>query len=259
MAAYRNESRGARWVVESGNGRGPQTVIINSTDLGLETDFVSHGGDSMIDLDKGGPPTKEGKRMGADLPALSRGPQRPHWGVGQWLSQFPSRVVPDPDGGDNERFWNGEEWTEHRRARPRGPPLHHQQSDPGVIGARRRKAWQLLLWALPATARGRTTQIRSRRSSKNVAHSHWASPPQAKEQARVSESSASDSAGIAPKAAPELTPAVIESLKMKGYSQSDIARMYGVSRQAVSWHKRHYGGRLAQRDGATAFPMVSPH
>jgi len=30
---------GARWVVESGNGRGPQTVIINSTDLGLETDF----------------------------------------------------------------------------------------------------------------------------------------------------------------------------------------------------------------------------
>ena len=93
----------------------------------------------------------------------------------------------------------------------------------------------------------------------NVAHSHWASPPQAKEQARVSESSASDSAGIAPKAAPELTLAVIESLKMKGYSQSDIARMYGVSRQAVSWHKRHYGGRLSPRETVRQhFPWSVP-
>jgi hypothetical protein len=24
----------------------------------------------------------------------------------------------DPDGGDNERFWNGEAWTEHRRLKP---------------------------------------------------------------------------------------------------------------------------------------------
>ena len=24
----------------------------------------------------------------------------------------------DPDGGDHERFWNGEAWTEHRRSKP---------------------------------------------------------------------------------------------------------------------------------------------
>lgn len=47
---------------------------------------------------------------------------------------------------------------------------------------------------------------------------------------------------------PRLTIAVIDGLKNKGYSQSDIARMYGVTRQAISWHKQHYGGRLTPRE-----------
>ncbi len=45
-----------------------------------------------------------------------------------------------------------------------------------------------------------------------------------------------------------LTLAIIESLKNKGYSQADIARMFGVTRQAVTWHKKHYGGRLTPRE-----------
>lgn len=47
---------------------------------------------------------------------------------------------------------------------------------------------------------------------------------------------------------PKLTLAVIETLKNKGYNQSEIAEMYGVTRQAVSWHKRHYGGSLTPRE-----------
>ena len=47
---------------------------------------------------------------------------------------------------------------------------------------------------------------------------------------------------------PELTMSIIEDLKRKGYTQSDIARMFGVSRQAVSWHKRSYGGALSPRE-----------
>lgn len=46
----------------------------------------------------------------------------------------------------------------------------------------------------------------------------------------------------------KLTIAIIESLKSKGFSQSDIARQFGVTRQAVSWHKRHYGGRLSPKE-----------
>lgn len=46
----------------------------------------------------------------------------------------------------------------------------------------------------------------------------------------------------------KLTIAAIESLKQRGYTQSDIARMFGVSRQAVSWHKQHYGGQLSPRE-----------
>lgn len=47
---------------------------------------------------------------------------------------------------------------------------------------------------------------------------------------------------------PELTLALIEDLKRKGYSQSDIAEMFGVTRQAVSWHKKTYGGTLTPRE-----------
>ncbi|AOT24725.1 immunity repressor [Mycobacterium phage Stasia] len=46
----------------------------------------------------------------------------------------------------------------------------------------------------------------------------------------------------------ELTLAVIEDLKGKGYTQSEIARMYGVTRQYVSWIKHYYGGRLTPRE-----------
>lgn len=47
---------------------------------------------------------------------------------------------------------------------------------------------------------------------------------------------------------PELSLAVIESLKEQGLSQSEIARLYGVSRQAISWWKHTYGGRLTPRE-----------
>ncbi len=47
---------------------------------------------------------------------------------------------------------------------------------------------------------------------------------------------------------PELSLAVIEDLKGKGYSQSQIARMFGKTRQAVSWHKTYYGGSMTPRE-----------
>ncbi|QGJ94842.1 immunity repressor [Mycobacterium phage Blinn1] len=40
---------------------------------------------------------------------------------------------------------------------------------------------------------------------------------------------------------------VIEDLRRKGYNQSEIAEMHGVTRQAVSWHKKTYGGQLTPR------------
>ncbi|WP_028462897.1 hypothetical protein [Nocardia sp. 348MFTsu5.1] len=46
---------------------------------------------------------------------------------------------------------------------------------------------------------------------------------------------------------PELSKEVIESLKAKGYTQTAIADMYGVTRQAVSWHLKTYGGQLSTR------------
>lgn len=44
-----------------------------------------------------------------------------------------------------------------------------------------------------------------------------------------------------------VTLSVIEDLRRKGYNQSEIAEMHGVSRQAVSWHKVVYGGKLTPR------------
>lgn len=46
---------------------------------------------------------------------------------------------------------------------------------------------------------------------------------------------------------PRLSLAVIESLKNKGFTQSDIARLYNVTRQAISWHVKHYGGTKTPR------------
>lgn len=39
----------------------------------------------------------------------------------------------------------------------------------------------------------------------------------------------------------------IEDLRRKGYSQVQIADMFGVSRQAITWQKRTYGGFLTPR------------
>lgn len=58
---------------------------------------------------------------------------------------------------------------------------------------------------------------------------------------------------------PKLTISAIESLKSRGYSQSDIAIMFGVTRQAVSWHVRHYGGQLSPRQTVLEhFPFIMP-
>ncbi|WP_218001277.1 helix-turn-helix domain-containing protein [Nocardia thailandica] len=46
----------------------------------------------------------------------------------------------------------------------------------------------------------------------------------------------------------KLTLSIVEALKNKGLSQSDIARAYGVTRQYVSWIKRTYGGSLTPRE-----------
>lgn len=53
--------------------------------------------------------------------------------------------------------------------------------------------------------------------------------------------------------------AVIEALKNQGLSQSDIARLYGVTRQAISWHIRHYGGTLTPRQTVLQhWPFIVP-
>lgn len=58
---------------------------------------------------------------------------------------------------------------------------------------------------------------------------------------------------------PQLSLSVIEELRAIGYSQSDIARMFGKTRQAVSWHKKTYGGRLTPREEvARHFPWKVP-
>ncbi|AOZ61313.1 immunity repressor [Mycobacterium phage DarthPhader] len=44
-----------------------------------------------------------------------------------------------------------------------------------------------------------------------------------------------------------LIPSVIEDLKRKGFNQSQIAAMHGVTRQAVSWQKTVYGGSVSTR------------
>ncbi|AZS08274.1 immunity repressor [Mycobacterium phage IronMan] len=59
-----------------------------------------------------------------------------------------------------------------------------------------------------------------------------------------------------------LTLSDIEDLRRKGYNQSQIADMYGVTRQAVSWQKKTYGGRLTTRQivqEAWPFKTGTPH
>jgi len=57
----------------------------------------------------------------------------------------------------------------------------------------------------------------------------------------------------------QLTLAIIEGLKAKGMSQAEIGRQFGVTRQAVSWHVRTYGGTLTPRQKALeSWPFIVP-
>lgn len=52
----------------------------------------------------------------------------------------------------------------------------------------------------------------------------------------------------------------IEALRKQGYNQTEIAEMHGVSRQAVSWQKRTYGGYLTYRQVVNkAWPWKTTH
>lgn len=51
---------------------------------------------------------------------------------------------------------------------------------------------------------------------------------------------------------------LIRQLKNKGFNQSEIAELYGVTRQAVSWIWRQYGGELSTRQRVKkAMPFTS--
>jgi hypothetical protein len=58
---------------------------------------------------------------------------------------------------------------------------------------------------------------------------------------------------------PGLSLAIIEDLKGKGFTQSEIARKYGVTRQYVSLIKQYYGGSLTPREQVLKhFPFQVP-
>lgn len=59
-----------------------------------------------------------------------------------------------------------------------------------------------------------------------------------------------DTKGRLPVRTTRLSTGEIETLKAQGYNQTQIAKMFGVSRQAVSWHLKTYGGRLTPRQVA---------
>jgi hypothetical protein len=46
----------------------------------------------------------------------------------------------------------------------------------------------------------------------------------------------------------KLSLSIVEDLKNKGFTQSDIAEMFGVTRQYVSWIKHTYGGQMTPRE-----------
>jgi predicted transcriptional regulator len=59
---------------------------------------------------------------------------------------------------------------------------------------------------------------------------------------------------------PALTLAVIEGLKAQGLNQSEIAELFGVTRQAVSWHVKTYGGDkplTARQRGLEVWPWIT--
>lgn len=57
-------------------------------------------------------------------------------------------------------------------------------------------------------------------------------------------------------ALPPLTAAVVEDLKRQGLNQSEIARLYNVTRAHISWIKTQYGGsRTAREEVLRHFPF----
>jgi hypothetical protein len=46
----------------------------------------------------------------------------------------------------------------------------------------------------------------------------------------------------------QLSVGVIDALKALGMNQTEIGRQFNRTRQAVSWHKQRYGGRLTPRE-----------
>lgn len=57
----------------------------------------------------------------------------------------------------------------------------------------------------------------------------------------------------------QISLAIIEELKRKGYNQTQIAEMFDVSRQAVSYHKVVYGGTRTPREIVNDhFPFKAP-
>lgn len=47
---------------------------------------------------------------------------------------------------------------------------------------------------------------------------------------------------------PVITVAEVDALKAKGFNQSEIAEMYGVTRAYISWIKHTYGGKKTPRE-----------
>jgi hypothetical protein len=151
----------------------------------------------------------------------------------------------DPDGGDHERYWNGEAWTEHRRSKPSSVNPLQADGLPHPVAYER----------LPS----RRNKVEVRRGVPNYGTPdgmdsirdltiHMGQSPSPSEVVSAEQGTHSGGIQTAKRSAPELSLGVIEELKNKGLSQSEIAKLYGVSRQAISWHKHTYSGQLTPRE-----------
>jgi hypothetical protein len=185
----------------------------------------------------------------------------------------------DPDGGDHERYWNGEAWTEHRRSKPstfNPPPQLESETRPHPRHDKRQPLQDEAEAQRGAPNGEEPYQMDPITSSSDQPGSYpFRSQPEAvpataaptnqlsspTEAIPAEQESQSDGARATPRTAPALSLAVVEDLKNKGYSQSEIAEMFGVTRQYVSWIKHTYGGRLTPREVVLEhFPFeVSTH
>jgi hypothetical protein len=193
----------------------------------------------------------------------------------------------DPGGGDHDRFWNGEVWTEHRRSRPltfaptfAPPPQLLPETGPGLHNGERSPLHQAVPSGRPpegdtpselgpvttSSDQPASTQRRSEPDATlaiAASTQKSSSPIETRSARRVRRASQPGRARTTPRTAPSsrvghndpiaegratLSLAVVEDLKNKGFNQSEIAEMYGVTRQYVSWIKHTYGGRLTPRE-----------